>query len=259
MARACAGMADNMSVEAAASRLRVSSLNAAAICNSRAAAAAVSEAEQRSVVEFTDSLQRLLEECRHASSAGIPFMAAEAARSSDFQARFETARAIIQQLCEDLLQAAKEAERKHEQLTATADRSPESSDVDGRSPRGSYTPRREHEELLSVMLPWAKASIDLIRARGSMFLLNTDLDTAVALNQEALDDLGHLLGASMHPACTRPQLEQLLQLMHDNLRMYSSEGYDTSLAADAWILHQSWRESYTRACNHKRYQARRDS
>ena len=257
MTCACAGMANNISVESAAS---LSSLIAAAICNSRAAAAAVPEAEQRSVVEFTDSLQRLFETFRHASSAGIPFMAAEAARSSDFQARFESARTIIEQLCEDLLQAAKEAERKHEQLTATADRSPESSDADGRSPRGSYTPRRSIEELLLAILPWARASIDLIRARGSMFHLSDNLDKAVALNREALDDLGHLLGASEHPACTRPQVEQLLQLMHKDLRMYSSKsGYDTHLAADAWILHQSWRESYTRACNQKRYQARRDS
>ena len=65
-------MADNISVEAAASRLRVSSLIAAAICNSRAAAAAEPEAEQRSVVEFTDSLQRLREAFEQTASAGIP-------------------------------------------------------------------------------------------------------------------------------------------------------------------------------------------
>ena len=110
------------------------------------------------------------------------------------------------------------------------------------------------------MLPWARASIDLIRARGSMFHLSDNLDKAVALNREVLDDLGHLLGASEHPACTRPQVEQLLQLMHKDLRMYSSKsGYDTNLPADAWILHKAWRASYARMRNQRRYHERQDS
>ena len=260
-------MADNISVEAAAS---LGSLVAVAIGNSKAAAAAaVPEAEERSVHEFTDSLQRLLEALRHTSAAagipaaGIPSIAAEAAcMSSNFQARFEIALACIEQLCEDLLQAAEVAERARPwpTLTATADRSPESSDADGRSPRGHYTPRRETEELLSVMQPWARASINLIRARGPMFQVSPDIDKAMALNREALDELGHLLGVSEHPACTKLHVEQLLRLMHDELRMYGSDGRcDDRLAVDAWILHQSWRESYTRARNHKRYRARKDS
>ena len=73
------------------------------------------------------------------------------------------------------------------------------------------------------MLPWARESIDLIRARGSMFQLSDNLDKAMALNQNALDVLGRLLGTSVRPACTRPQLEQMLRLMHDELCMYSSK------------------------------------
>ena len=186
-------MAEEMSVEAAASLCRSV---ATAICSNAAAAADPRDAEQR-VQEFTGSLQNLLAAFRRCSAAGITDLAAEAAR-------FQDARACMEHLCNNILHAIAAAAA----IDPYAD-SPASSDTDGR--RNPYTPRRDLEELLRAILEWARPLKDVLCARGSLFQLDEDLDKAWALNQKALDDLGQLFGASVHPACTRAQLEQLLR------------------------------------------------
>jgi hypothetical protein len=216
------------------------------------AAAESVEAAASPIDEFKDSLQNLLAALRRCSAAGIPPMAAEAARICNFQARvkFQDACDCIELLCDMIHVVEADASRS---IGRGAPSSPESSDTDGRR----YPPRRDPQELLTALLQWASISIDVLRGRGSLFQLRGDLDEAAALNHEALADLGQLFGASVYPACTRPQLEQLLVRMDAQNHVYAiGGGRDPKLAADVALLHVHWRDMYRRASNRKRYCAR---
>ena len=204
--------------------------------------------------EFTVSLQNLLAALRRCSAVEIPCasMAAEAARSCNFEARFQDACTCMEQLCGEMLHATGVAARDCDRGACSSHaKSPDS--ADGRR----YTPRRDPDGLFKALLEYVSISIDVFRARRGLFELRTDMDEAAALNHEALADLGQLFGASVYPACTRPQLEQLLVRMDAQNHVYAiGGGRDPKLAADVALLHVHWREMYRRASNRKRYCAR---
>jgi hypothetical protein len=196
--------------------------------------------------EFTVSLQNLLAALRRCSAAS---MAAEAARSCNFEARFQDARTCMEQLCGEMLHATGVAARDCDSSPA---KSPDT--ADGRR----YTPRRDPDGLFKALLEYVSISIDVFRARRGLFELRTDMDEAVALNRKALEEICELCcSASAQPAYTRQQCEQLLQRMHAELRVYGSAhdgGCDGHhLAADAMLLHSFWRETYARASRRRRY------
>ena len=185
--------------------------------------------------EFANSLVNLVAALRRCSAAGIPDLAAEAVRAIEAVAK---GRSI--------------------EIDRLSDSPADSSDTDGC--RNRYAPRRDPEEVFRHILEWARPLQDVIRARGSVFQLRSDMDEAAALNRQALDDLGQLFGASVYPACTRLQLEQCLGRLHAELRVYGNgDGCERLIAPEAMLLHASWRETYTRAKNNKRYRARSGS
>ena len=200
--------------------------------------------------EFTVSLQNLLAALRRCSAVEIPCasMAAEAARSCNFEARFQDARTCMEQLCGEMLHATGVADRDCDRGACSPATSPDT--ADGRR----YTPRRDPDGLFKALLEYVSISIDVFRARRGLFELRTDMDEAVALNRKALEEICELCcSASDQPAYTRQQCEQLLQRMHAELRVYGNGGCDRRLAADAMVLHSFWRDTYARASRRRRY------
>ena len=202
--------------------------------------------------EFTVSLQNLLAALRRCSAVEIPCasMAAEAARSCNFEARFQDACTCMEQLCGEMLHATGVAARDCDRGACSSHaKSPDS--ADGRR----YTPRRDPDGLFKALLEYVSISIDVFRARRGLFELHTDLDKATALNRKVLEEIcEHCCSPSTQPAYTRPQCEQLLRRMHAELRVYGSDGgCDHRLAADAYLWHRFWRDTYTRAYKHRYY------
>lgn len=206
--------------------------------------------------EFTVSLQNLLAALRRCSAVEIPCasMAAEAARSCNFEARFQDACTCMEQLCGEMLHATGVAARDCDRGACSSHaKSPDT--ADGRR----YTPRRDPDGLFKALLEYVSISIDVFRARRGLFELRTDMDEAAALNRKVLEEIcEHCCSASAQPAYTRPQCEQLLQRMHAELRVYGSDGgCDRRLQADAMLLHSFWRDTYARASRRRRYLRKR--
>ena len=204
--------------------------------------------------EFTVSLQNLLAALRRCSAVEIPCasMAAEADRSSNFEARFQDACTCMEQLCGEMLHAtgvaARDCDRGACSSPANLNSSPDT--ADGRR----YTPRRDPDGLFKALLEYVSISIDVFRARRGLFELRPDMDEAAALNRKALEEICELCcSASEQPAYTRLQCEQLLQRMHAELQVYGNGGCDRRLAADAMLLHSFWRKTYARASRRRSY------
>ena len=204
--------------------------------------------------EFTVSLQNLLAALRRCSAVEIPCasMAAEADRSSNFEARFQDACTCMEQLCGEMLHATGVAARDCDRGACSSPANLKSPDTaDGRR----YTPRRDPDGLFKALLEYVSISIDVFRARRGLFELRPDMDQAAheVLNHKALEEICLCCSASAQPAYTRLQCEQLLQRMHAELQVYGNGGCDSHLAADAMLLHSFWRKTYARASRRRSY------